>query len=87
MIPLEILITSICINVIYLIIKLIHSKDKYQKLYSKLIKSKSNLENSIREYKNQSSISNEMNDETMDDIENFIDILEDLNNEIIFKNI
>lgn len=86
MIPLEILITSICINVIYLIIKLIHSKDKYQKLYSKLIKSKSNLENSIREYKNQSSISNEMNDE-LDDIENFIDILEDLNTEIIFKNI
>lgn len=86
MLPLEILIPSLCLNLIYLILKLIESKDKYIRLYNKLTKSKCVLEKSISDYKKSISL-NEINNETLENIENFIDVMEDLNKVIIFKNI
>lgn len=85
MIPIEILITSICLNVIYIIIKLLENNKKYQNLHNKLYKSKSNLEKSIRDYKSISKT--EINDDILNNVDNFIDIMDDLNKTINFKNI
>lgn len=86
MIPLELLIPSLCLNLLYVILRLIDNKDKYIKLYNKLTKSKSELEKSISDYKKSISL-NEIHNDTMNNIENFIDIMDDLNEVIIFKNI
>jgi hypothetical protein len=85
MIPIEILITSICLNVIYIIIKLLENNKKYHNLHTKLYKSKSNLEKSIRDYKSISET--EINDDILNNVDNFIDIMDDLNKTINFKNI
>jgi hypothetical protein len=86
MLPLEILIPSLVLNLIYVILKLIESRDRYVILYNKLTKSKSQLEKSISDYKKSISL-NEIHDETLENIENFIDVMEDLNQVINFKNI
>lgn len=86
MLPLEILIPSLILNLIYIILKLLESKDKYVKLYNKLTQSKSQLEKSISDYKKSISL-NEIHDEALENIENFLDVMEDLNKVIIFKNI
>ena len=71
MLPLEILIPSLVLNLIYVILKLIESRDRYVILYNKLTKSKSQLEKSISDYKKSISL-NEIHDETLENIENFI---------------
>jgi len=88
MVPIEILIPSLCLNLIYIILKLIENKNRYCQIYHRLTKSRDNLEKSIKDYK-ESITTNEIdNNACIDDIESFIETMDELlSDSIIFKNI
>jgi hypothetical protein len=86
MIPIELLIPSLLLNLIYILLKLLDHKQKFKHIIDKLINNKEQLEKSIRTYK-ESIYETEYKEELDDDIIKFIETITDLTQIISFKTV
>jgi len=86
MLPIEILIPSLVLNLLYILLKLMENKQKFKNIVEKLTCSKNKLENSLHSYKDSLKLT-EFKEDMENDIVEFVDIMNDLSEIINFNTV
>jgi hypothetical protein len=86
MLPIEIIIPSLVLNLVYILLKVLEQKDKFKHIVGKLTNSKNKLENSLKEYNNSLQLT-EIKNNVDDDVAEFIETLTELTDIIKFTTV